>query len=92
MLNPCRGREGSIFFDLAEWSGNSAMPRPLTLNDRLHLLRTIEPTLLRDAPEEIEEIAAMASKRRDRLSNAIGSFHDKRRTPTAGLIEILRAR
>lgn len=83
-------RTETVFLELAQWSGNSALSGTVSaLNDRLARVRRIEPLIFPEAPEQIEHIARLAFERSSMTEPAIGTFHDARRSHAAGLIELL---
>jgi DNA-binding GntR family transcriptional regulator len=83
-------RVGTVFLELAQWSGNSALCGTVSaLNDRLARVRHLEPQVFPEAHEEIEHIARLAFEQSGKLKLLVAKFHDKRRSKAAALVELL---
>ena len=82
-------RTETVFLELAQWSGNSALCGTVSaLNDRLARVRRIEPQVFPEAHEEIERIARLAFQQSSRLKLAAAKYHDTRRSHAAGLVDL----
>lgn len=75
-------RIGRLFLHLAGHSANDELVAAVgLLNDRLHLIRTLDVQIFADAEQEAGELEAMAGKREHRriLRERLGHYHERRR-------------
>jgi DNA-binding FadR family transcriptional regulator len=80
----------ALFVNLAERSGNTAIVFAVrTLGERLHALRTLEPTLLEGTDEERRRLQESSEARSADLAALISAYHDRRLERTAVLVAAL---
>jgi DNA-binding GntR family transcriptional regulator len=81
----------AIFLSIAERSSNSEHGRAvLSLNARLHAVRSVEPQVLDVVDAEIASIAeAVAGEEAERIRRLVSAYHKRRRRSAAALVRAL---